>query len=950
MKTLLSLPPNLVEAFYKLEKVDRNKWFCTYDPIGSKLGSGGGTTWLLEACKKEEGNQQKLSEWLSKEKRILLHAGGQSCRLPAYAPSGKILTPIPVFDWERGQRLEQNLLSLQLPLYEQILNKAPQNLHTLIASGDVYIRAEKSLQEIPDADIVCYGLWTNPSLATHHGVFVMKRSNPEELDYMLQKPDINTLENLSKTHLYLMDIGIWLLSDRAVSCLMKHSYTKENKEIGYYDMYSEYGLALGEHPRINDEELNQLSVAILPLAGGEFYHYGTSHELLSSTLTIQNKEYDQRKIMHHKVKPNPAIFVQNSETHLSLSDDNENIWIENSCVGEGWKLSSSQIITGVPENDWEVSLPHNICIDVVPIGDKGYAARPYGFYDLFKGDIGNENTVYLEKSFKQWCEEREIDINSIEGNKADIQSIKIFPTTSSVDELGILVRWMTSEPELKQGKALWLNTEKLSADELSNRANLTRLYAQRENYRKDNWKTLARNYEKSVFYQLDLVDAAEEFNRLNLSIPDTLDDSASQMTKIHNRMLRAYILQLRGDKLAQEEQEAAFALLRDGLMGELAGKSSVPHLNVYSDQIVWGRCPVRIDVAGGWTDTPPYSLYSGGNVVNFAIELNGQPPLQVYVKPSKEPHIILRSIDMGAMEVVSSYEELLAYNKVGSPFSIPKAALILAGFSPLVSFKRYKSLEEQLKDFGSGIEVTLLAAIPTGSGLGTSSILASTVLGALNDFCGLEWDKNEICKRTLVLEQLLTTGGGWQDQYGGVLQGVKLLQSTSGFNQDPLARWLPTDLFTTPEYRDCHLLYYTGITRTAKNILAEIVRSMFLNSGYHLKLLGEMKEHALNMNEAILRNNFQEYGELVYQSWQQNKMLDKGTNPPQIESIINLIKDFCLGYKLPGAGGGGYLYMVAKDQQAAQNIKKILTEHAPNSRARFVNMTLSNKGFQVSRS
>ena len=65
----------------------------------------------------------------------------------------------------------------------------------------------------------------------------------------------------------------------------------------------------------------------------------------------------------------------------------------------------------------------------------------------------------------------------------------------------------------------------------------------------------------------------------------------------------------------------------------------------------------------------------------------------------------------------------------------------LAGFAPAFSAVSYASLEEQLKDFGAGIEVTLLAAIPAGSGLGTSSILASTVLGAINDFCGLAWDK-----------------------------------------------------------------------------------------------------------------------------------------------------------------------------------------------------------------
>ncbi len=234
-------------------------------------------------------------------------------------------------------------------------------------------------------------------------------------------------------------------------------------------------------------------------------------------------------------------------------------------------------------------------------------------------------------------------------------------------------------------------------------------------------------------------------------------------------------------------------------------------------------------------------------MVNVAIELNGQPPLQVYIKPSDTRKIILRSIDLGAMEVISSWDELRDYNKVGSPFSIPKAALALAGFIPEFSVEAYASLEAQLEAFGSGLEITLLAAIPAGSGLGTSSILAATVLGAISDFCGLAWDKDEIGNRTLILEQLLTTGGGWQDQYGGVLHGLKLLQTNEGFNQSPLVRWLPEYLFTDPEYRPCHLLYYTGITRTAKDILSEIVRGMFLNSEAHLGLLSEMKAHALDM-------------------------------------------------------------------------------------------------------
>lgn len=948
MKKLLSLPPNLVECFHDIEKADRSEWFCTSDPIGSKLGSGGGTAWLLKACMEEENTEKELTEWLATEKRILLHAGGQSRRLPAYAPSGKILTPIPVFRWGRGQKLTQNLLSLQLPLYEKIMEKAPENLHTLVASGDVYIRATQPLQEIPEADVVCYGLWVDPQLAKNHGVFVSSRKTPDQLDFMLQKPSVEELGTLMKDYLFLMDIGIWLLSDRAVELMVKRS-EKEGK-IGFYDMYSEFGPALGKHPRLHDEELTQLKVAILPLPGGEFHHYGTSREMISSTLAIQNCVTDQRAIIHRKVKPHPAIFVQNARVDCSLTADNAEVWIENSHVGQGWKLHSRNIITGVPCNNWNLEVLEGICIDVVPMGKGGFVARPYGFNDAFKGALSVESTLYQGIPASEWLRMRGLKPEDIRGSH-DLQAAAIFPVCHSVEELGTVMRWMTAEPELNEGREIWMQAEKKSADEISAYADLRKLTAQREEFRKENWKILAENHEKSVFYQLDLQQAAEEYGRLNLKLPQELDEQTPLLTRIADTMFRARTMQIQGagTEEVKRMEEKAFALMRNGLVGTVDFRQQ-PKLSVYEDQIVWGRSPVRIDLAGGWTDTPPYSLMEGGNVVNIAIELNGQPPLQVYVKPSKEYKIILRSIDLGAMEVVTTYEELYTFNKVGSPFSIPKAALVLAGFHPNFNTEHFATLEEQLKNFGTGIEVTLLSAIPAGSGLGTSSILAATVLGAVNDFCGLNWDKQEIGSRTLILEQLLTTGGGWQDQYGGVLQGVKMLQTSAGWNQEPLVRWLPDYLFTSSEYRKCHLLYYTGITRTAKGILAEIVRGMFLNSSRHLELLREMKLHATDMYDAILRNNFEEAGRLVRKTWKQNQLLDEGTNPPAVQALTRQIDDLCLGYKLPGAGGGGYLYMVAKDPEAAARIQKILNENRPNDRARFVDMTLSKKGLEISRS
>ena len=871
LKKLLSLPPNLVSAFHEVTGLSDEEYFCTCDPIGHRLGSGGGTSWLLmEAMKGEKA--ETFDEWLAKEKRILVHAGGQSKRLPSYAVSGKVLMPLPVFRWERGQKLSQNLLSVQLPLYEKMMQLAPDNIHTMIVSGDVLIRATQPLQAIPQADVVCYGLWLDASVAKNHGVFVSDRRSPSVLKQMLQKPSVKTLSELQKDHFYLTDIGVWMLSDKAVRLLMERSIVGnpiENMETWMscryspsdfkeYDLYSEFGCALGTDPSIPDSELSELSVAIVPLSGGEFYHFGTSKEMISSTLRLQNLVNDQREIMHLDRKPHPSIFVQNAVTKIPFTEENSNIWVENSYIGEKWHLTHDHVITGVPENDWEISLEPCECIDVVPVGESDYDIR----------------------------------------------------------------RYHIDEPQ--------------NSNELAEKANLYRLFAQRREFRKQNWSALAKNWRHSVFYQLDLADAQEEFKNLGIPLPESLEDDAPLMTRIHNAMFRG-------------ESDKAFGLLREGILEgqEIVG---TPQRDIADDQIVWGRSPVRIDIAGGWTDTPPYCLMEGGNVINFAIELNGQPPLQVYIKPSREYRIVLRSIDLGAMEVVETNEQLTDFMHVGSPFSIPKAALVLAGFGSHNGVRTLCDIHSQLEEFGCGIELTLLSAIPAGSGLGTSSILAATVLGALNDFCGLGWDKNEIGRRTLMLEQMLTTGGGWQDQFGGILSGVKLLQTGRGFDQSPKVRWLPNDLWTQPEYRACHLLYYTGITRTAKSILAEIVRRMFLNHSGEIRQLREMKEHTMEMYEAIQQNDFRRMGLLVRKTWAQNQALDYGTNPQAVSKLTDLIDDLCLGYKLPGAGGGGYLYMIAKDPEAAVRIKQILTENSTNRNARFVEMTLSTIGLQISRS
>lgn len=950
LMNLLSLPPNVVPHFHALTGLAPEEWFCANDPVGHKLGSGGGTAWLLAAAHASAATGEPFDKWLATEQRVLIHAGGQSRRLPCYAPSGKALTPIPVFRWESGQRIDQTLLDTQMPLYRRILTKAPRGLNTLVVSGDVFLRATGTLQPIPaDADVVCYGLWADPQTAAGHGVFLLRRGGDGGLDFMLQKPSTEEQRRYVSTHYLMMDVGLWLLSDRAVERLMTKSVKTGGSatvadDMLAYDFYSDFGGALGDNPVKPDADLSDLKTVVLPLPGGEFYHFGTVPELLASAMEIQNLVRDQRLIIQQNVKRHPSLFTQNALIGRHAGPDNRYVWVENACVGPRWTYTHHNVITGVPKNDWALHLEPEVCLDVVPVGEASYVLRPYGYYDKFRGST---EASFLGTPFGEWLAARGLTAADIAGSE-DLQGAALFPVLPDLDALPRWFEYLTGEGDPSQREA-YLALPRFSAERLSAEANLPRLFAQRRDYMRHNLPTLAENWAKSVFYQTNLADMANKFAEAQIPLPAPLPADAPLMTRIHDAMFRAETRRQTGAD-GSEDERRAFALLAEGLTAEVRRTPATPRLSVFDDQIVWGRSPVRIDLAGGWTDTPPYSLTRGGNVINLAIELNGQPPLQVYVKPCKDPVVVCRSIDLGASERISTYDELADFRRVGSPFSIPKAALALCGFLPGFGTETFPTLEEQLRAFGAGIEITLLSAIPAGSGLGTSSILAATVLGALSDFCALGWDATEVCRRVLTLEQMLTTGGGWQDQYGGYLPGLKLLQTEAGFSQVPLTRWLPETLFTNPDTAACHLLYYTGLTRTAKHILAEIVRGMFLNNTEHLRLLSEMKEHALRMYDALQRLDFEEYGRLLRRTWEQNQALDAGTNPPPVARICEKVDDLCLGYKLPGAGGGGYLYMVAKDPDAAKLIRRRLTEEPTAANARFVEMAVSATGFQVSRS
>lgn len=933
-----------------MEDRDSSNWFCGSDPAGMQVGSGGGTAHLLWSAYKASGYEGRFESWLKEKKRMLIHSGGESRRLPAYAPYGKSLLPLPVFRWSKGQHLDQKLLDFQASFYEKILQRAPESYTTLIGSGDVMFISSDRFNNLPEADVLLFGIWVNDRIASHHGVFFSRRDQEDQLAFVRQKPAEKELRDLAQDYLYLMDSGIVLMNNETTLKLMKRagwdkasqSFTKNGP--GFYDLYGEMLTAFGEESNSKDHELAELSVKLVPLQKGEFYHFGSNSDMIESTLRLQNRITDQRLKYAMESEHHPSIFQQNAEVGLSFTSDMHHIWIENSYIPSGWKLTHHHILTGIPANSWELELPDNICLDFVPLQGDEYCMRIYGYIDDFRKSLV-EGVNWMNQALDQILSRWNLSPEEAGLSKAaSIQELALFPC-GSIDKLGKILQEMFGKPSTGTS---WHKALRLSAKELSEKANVRRLYQQREELKRLTFPKLAANHHRSIFYFLDLERTSTEYRKSFLELPANLPPREPLIKRINDSMFRARVAGNKEHSAHFERQ--AFGMLRQEMIDTLKDDPLTPKRNVLDDQILWGRSPVRLDLAGGWTDTPPYCIMEGGKVVNLAVELNGQLPLQVYARPLEEPKIVLRSIDLGEKTEITSFEELNDYDQPGGGFSIPKAALVLAGFGQMFSKKQFPDLASQLRAFGCGIEMSLLAAIPKGSGLGTSSNLAATVLGTLNEFCALGWDKHAIAYRTLILEQMLTTGGGWQDQFGGIFDGVKLLETGAGIMQNPGIKWLPDQLFSNPETREMQLLYYTGVTRVAHDILGEIVKGMFLNSYEHLEIFREMKLHARETFDTILGNDYKGMAEKVAISWALNQRLDKGTNPPVVQNIIERVDDYLLAYKLLGAGGGGYLLMFAKSAEAAIKAKRNLEIDPPNPRARFVDFTVSKTGFQISRS
>ena len=339
--------------------------------------------------------------------------------------------------------------------------------------------------------------------------------------------------------------------------------------------------------------------------------------------------------------------------------------------------------------------------------------------------------------------------------------------------------------------------------------------------------------------------------------------------------------------------------------------------------------PLRIDFAGGWSDTPPICYKMGGAVFNAAVTLNGVKPVKVRVRRLAEKEVHVESVDLGKSGVLKSLAEIRAPKDPHDWCALVKSALTVTKF-----------------DFScGGLDIRISADVPKGSGMGTSSILGAALVTALERVAGRKAEWKRVASLTLALEKEMATGGGWQDQIGGLVPGAHLISTTPGKGQNPRMSCVSpkSEAAFAKFLKECALLYFTGRKRMARNILRGVIGFFEENpDDIARSIVRRLKSDAERAFRAVESCDWDSFCSAVNDYWLSKKALDPGSTNPLVELIIARMAPWISAVSLCGAGGGGFMFVIARSKDAKAKIKSVLEKHPPIKTGRFFDFEIAN--------
>ena len=695
----------------------------------------------------------------------------------------------------------------------------------------------------------------------------------------------------------------------------------------------------------------------------DFFHIGSSRELLVgfSELSRTARTYRFENGCGAKIRGGVSerAFLFNTRIDCPLQTGRallEAVHAPSTCPG--LFLDGDNLVTGLPPDATvAIRLPPRTGLVCLPVGRSRWAAVVYGLEDDFKTPFGGAKPcLFLNTPMDTWMARTGLTPRRLwrgEREKRDgLWQARLWRIGALNDVLSEAVALAASGTAPQPAPVLTKAGTRFSLAELLPRVNHTRLLGGRQELRRQVCLLRITKYllAHDTLPSAELcgwIRTADEARQTEKALSDLLSNEARDNPLLRARILRLLTLireRWAGAEAAQESRARTFAAVAEAVAFHFKLPAAPRPAAILHDQVVWATTPVRIDFAGGWSDTPPICTEQGGTVLNAAVTLNGLYPIQVMAKLNTAGRIRLASIDLGERREFRSAAELLDHHDPTDWAALAKAALVLTGIAPPDA---RASLSRWLDTLGGGLDLTLFSALPKGSGMGTSSILGAAIIACLERVLGLPLQSDRLIRMTSILEQRLCTGGGWQDQVGGILPGVKLIRTQPGPDQTVSLRWTPFDMSEGSELRRRCLLYYTGQKRMARNILHNVVSGYLARDPALLRTVGEIKNLALEVKEALDAQDLDAFAHGLRRYWELKKRIDPGSTNPQIESILNRVARDTQAALLPGAGGGGFILLLANSAAAAARIRRTLEAAPPNGQARFFDFAVDTQGLKI---
>ena len=497
---------------------------------------------------------------------------------------------------------------------------------------------------------------------------------------------------------------------------------------------------------------------------------------------------------------------------------------------------------------------------------------------------------------------------------------KLYPVCDSIEEavtesLKLVEVLAGREKVSEEYKA----KERMSLYESFNAADTTQILAWQENLER---KIRIARFIKAINERKEIAEAALVFGNKGVTeqqLKELLEvaKDADYSTKMR---IYYYLSKLTEGHISEDLENTCFEYICQELYNAVVSDIDCEERYNIKNEAVTVELPVRVNFGGGWSDTPPHCNEHGGTVLNAAISLNGVMPIVVEVKRICKPVVTLASTDLGAEKYFTDMKELRKCNDPFDTFALHKAALIACGIIPR---EGEYTLQQLLDKVGGGLYLsTAVRGIPKGSGLGTSSMLSAACVKGIFEFVGKDISENELYSRVLCMEQIMSTGGGWQDQVGGLTPGVKLVHTTPGIKQNILVDHVEIPEAAKQELQDRFALIYTGQRRLARNLLREVVGGYIGSRKNSLEVLYEIQKRAILMKFELEKGNIDAFAELLNEHWELSKRLDGGCTNTCIDQIFLSVEDMLDAKMICGAGGGGFLQVILKKGYTKDDLRE----------------------------